>query len=94
MVSQPRRYRDPRGGPPRKGYDATIIPLLCEVWLKARDARALTSNQLPVAKRADILTRALAKTGIIARVKGDRYKKAPLEREWRFFACSIERKPS
>lgn len=68
LVSIPTKYRDPRGGPPRNGYEATVIPKLCEVWLKARDAGALTKNQEPVAKRAEILTRALASTGIIALV--------------------------
>lgn len=68
LVSTPTKYRDPRGGPPRNGYEATAIPKLCEVWLKARDAGALTKNQEPVAKRAEILMRALASTGIIALV--------------------------
>jgi hypothetical protein len=68
LVSSPTMYKDPRGGLPRNGYQAAIIPMLCEVWLKARDAKALTKNQEPVAKRAEILTRALARTGIIALV--------------------------
>lgn len=68
LVSTPIRYKDPRGGPPRNGYDATVLPRLCEVWLKAREAGALTKIQEPVAQRAEILTRALANTGIIALV--------------------------
>jgi P63C domain len=66
LVSEPRKYRDPRGGPIRIGLDATLLPQVCEVWLKARDGEALTKIQLPVADRADILMRGLAHTGIIA----------------------------
>ena len=67
-VSKPIRYRDPRGGPIRVGMEATLLPRLCDVWLKARDADALTKIQIQVADRADILIRGLAHTGIIALV--------------------------
>jgi hypothetical protein len=68
LLSKPCKYRDPRGGPIRIGLDATLLPQICEVWLKARDGVALTKGQLPVADRADILMRGLAHTGIIALV--------------------------
>lgn len=68
LVSGPLKYRDPRGGPVRMGLDASLLPQVCEVWLRARDAKALTKIQLPVADRADILMRGLAHTGIIALV--------------------------
>ncbi len=48
------------------GYDATILPLACDVWLKAREAGALKPNQLDKAQNAEILMRSLAKVGIIA----------------------------
>lgn len=66
LVSTPKMYRDPRGGPTRIGFEATLLPKVCEVWLRARDAKDLTKIQLPVADRADILMRGLAHTGIIA----------------------------
>jgi len=66
VVSAPRRYRDPRGGPLRIGIEASLLPKVCEVWLRARDAKALTKIQMPVAERADILIRGLAHTGVIA----------------------------
>jgi hypothetical protein len=47
-VSVPRNYRDPRGGPIRVGLEASLLPKVCEVWLKAREAKALTKIQLPV----------------------------------------------
>ena len=40
----PRKYRDPRGGPVRIGLDATLLPKVCEVWLRARDAKALEAT--------------------------------------------------
>jgi hypothetical protein len=68
LVATPRKYRDPRGGPVRIGLEATLLPKVCEVWLKARDADALTKIQRPVAARAEILMRGLAHTGIVALV--------------------------
>ena len=68
LVATPRKYRDPRGGPLRIGFEATLLPKICEVWLRARDANALTKIQIPVADRADLLMRGLAHTGIIALV--------------------------
>ena len=68
MVTDPVRYRDPRGGPVRIGIPAELIPRVCDVWLKARDAGELSKPQQAVAERADILMRGLAHTGIIALV--------------------------
>lgn len=50
------------------GYDARILPVVCEVWLKAREAGALQKQQLEKAQKAEILTRALAHVGIISLV--------------------------
>lgn len=50
------------------GYRAELLPEVCEVYLKARDAGTLAPIQRPVAKQADILMRALATVGIIALV--------------------------
>ena len=68
LVTEPRKYKDPRGGPIRIGFDASLLPKVCEVWLKARDSEALTTIQKPVAERAELLMRGLAHTGIIALV--------------------------
>lgn len=51
-----------------RGYDAQILPAICNVWLKAREAGALQGQQLDKAMKAEILTRALAETGIVALV--------------------------
>ncbi|OWK33646.1 P63C domain-containing protein [Sphingomonas dokdonensis] len=50
------------------GYRAEMLPQICEVYLKARDALALKPSQEHVAKQADILMRGLAKVGIVALV--------------------------
>lgn len=50
------------------GYRAEMLPQVCEVYLKARDAGALAPSQKHVAQRADILVRGLANVGIIALV--------------------------
>ena len=50
------------------GYRAELLPEVCEVYLKARDANSLAPNQRPVAQQAEILMRSLAKVGIIALV--------------------------
>jgi hypothetical protein len=68
LVSSPRKYRDPRGGPIRIGIEAPLLPKICDVWLQARDAKTPTKIQFPVAERADVLMRGLAHTGIIALV--------------------------
>ena len=49
-----------------RAYDASVLPAVCDVWLKARTANALQKQQLSKAQHAEILTRALAQTGIVA----------------------------
>jgi hypothetical protein len=68
LLTQPVLYRSKKGGKPARGLDATLIPRVCEVWLRARESGVLKSNQLGIAARAEALMRALAKTGIIALV--------------------------
>jgi hypothetical protein len=50
------------------GVQATLLPEICDVWLKARDAGILKGKQLITAKKADIIMRGLAHIGIIALV--------------------------
>ncbi len=49
-----------------RAYDASILPAVCNVWLRAREAGKLQKQQLGKAQKAEILTRALAETGIVA----------------------------
>lgn len=59
---------EPKGGRGLIGFgvEATVLPQICEVYLKARDAGALLPSQEHIAAQADILMRSFAKVGIIA----------------------------
>lgn len=65
--SRPIRFQTPNGSR-ASGYRADLLPDVCEVYLKARDAGVLPRNQDHVAKQAEILIRGLANIGIIALV--------------------------
>jgi hypothetical protein len=54
--------------PTRKGFPAALLPEICNVWLKARDAKVLIRKQILTAEVADILMRGLAHVGVIALV--------------------------
>lgn len=61
----PIRYRTQHGNI-AYGMDATLLPKICNVLLKARDADALHPSQVPLATQADLIMRGLATVGIIA----------------------------
>jgi len=50
------------------GYTAEILPLLCKVYLDARQDKVLKSQQLPNARAAEILLVSLSKIGVVALV--------------------------
>lgn len=49
-------------------FDAQILPLLCKVYLDAREAKSLTPQQLPLARASEVVLLSLSKIGIIALV--------------------------
>lgn len=65
--ARPVAFRTPSGNK-ASGYRAELLPLVCEVYLQARDAGVLPTNQDHVAIQAEILIRGLAQVGIIALV--------------------------
>lgn len=67
-LAQPKAYVDKRGGLPAHGFDAALLPEICEVWLRARDAHVLSEAQARVAEKADVLMRGLARVGVVALV--------------------------
>lgn len=67
MAESPVSYRLPSGSRAH-GYPAEILPLVCEVYLEARQEKALTRNQQPIARAAEVLLRGLARIGIVALV--------------------------
>lgn len=67
MIINPIGFTLPNGGN-AYGYDATILPEICEAVLKAREDGILQKQQLHIAKQCEILVRGLATVGIIALV--------------------------
>jgi hypothetical protein len=67
--SRPLAFTLPRGGR-AKGYRAELLPVVCDLYLKARQEKKLprSGNQDHVAAQAEILVRGLAQVGIIALV--------------------------
>jgi hypothetical protein len=66
---RPIRFTPPHGGNPVLGIPAKALPEICTAWLKAREARELTTDrQLATAQIAEIIMRGLAHVGIIALV--------------------------
>lgn len=51
-----------------QGLEATILPEICDVWIKARTKDALTSKQEEIAERAYVLLKGFAHVGITALV--------------------------
>ncbi len=72
-VLNPINY-EAKSGKEARAYRAEILPLLCDVYLEARNSvkdngnPVLTSKQIPVALSAEFLIRSLSKVGIIALV--------------------------
>jgi hypothetical protein len=64
----PVAFRSPQGGGRAFGYDAMLLPMVCEVYLKARDAGAILRSQRHIVEACDLLMRGLARVGIIALV--------------------------
>ena len=61
-------YQD-ESGKSFQGFDAIIIPLVCELYILADEAGAVTyKNQKDTAMQASIIIRSLAKVGIVALV--------------------------
>lgn len=48
------------------GFDAQLIPAICQVYLEAERFGALLKSQIPFVEQARLITYALAKTGIAA----------------------------
>lgn len=68
-LSEPIKYRPVQGsGSGTNGVDATLLPEICEVWLRARRDKALVPGQEHIARQAEILMGGLATVGIIALV--------------------------
>ncbi len=68
ILSQAINFKIPGTSYTGKGYEVTLLLDICDAYLRARDAKVLAGPQLDLAKKAEIITRACAKVGIIALV--------------------------
>jgi hypothetical protein len=50
------------------GYRAELLPVICEIYLAARQGGSLPPNQQHIARQAEVIVRGLATVGIIALV--------------------------
>lgn len=60
-------YTD-KNGNESNGYNADILPLMCKMYLDARNEKVLKIQQQPLARASEILLLALSKVGITALV--------------------------
>ena len=67
-IAKPIRFRAPTGGSLATGYEAEILPEICEAVLEARQAGALQKQQMHIAAQCEALVRSFAKLGIVALV--------------------------
>ena len=67
-IKSPIRFQAPTGGSVATGYEATILPDICDAVLASRLAKSLRPQQAHIANQAEILVRGLARVGIIALV--------------------------
>jgi len=58
-------YED-KNGKNIEGYNATILPLMCKMYLDARQQKALKTQQLPLARASEILLIGLSNIGVTA----------------------------
>ena len=61
----PIKYKT-KNGNIANGLEASLLPKVCNVFLKARDSGDLYKSQIPMSVQADIIMRGLAEVGIVA----------------------------
>jgi len=61
-------FSEKNGGGLSSGYNALILPMLCKVYLDARQEKVLKQQQLSLARASEILLLGLSNIGIIALV--------------------------
>jgi hypothetical protein len=66
LLNNPVKFTPLHGGQAAYGFKATVLVDICDAVLQARKEGKLKDNQLSLADQCEILTRSLAKTGIIA----------------------------
>lgn len=67
-LSEPVEYQPIHGGRTAHGYEATLLPEICYVFLDAKKHSDLKSSQMHLAEAAEMLVRGFAHVGIVALV--------------------------
>lgn len=67
-IMSPIRFKAPHGGSYATGYEATILPDICDAVLASRSKGKLHYQQMHIADQAEIIVRGLARVGIVALV--------------------------
>jgi hypothetical protein len=62
------QFHSPPRPQPAHGYEATLLVEICDLYLRARDAKLLKPSQQRMARMAEVIVRSCAKVGIIALV--------------------------
>ncbi|MEL7398219.1 MAG: hypothetical protein AAFN44_17800, partial [Pseudomonadota bacterium] len=65
-ITSPIKFRASTGGTIATGYEAELLPEICDAVLEARSAGALQKQQLHIAAQCEALIRSFAKVGIVA----------------------------
>lgn len=68
LLAQPIAYQVPGNPAIAKGITAEALPMICDVWIKARDEKVLTLPQVKTANLCEALRNGLAATDIAALV--------------------------
>jgi len=67
-LAEPIEYQPMHGGRTAHGYEATLLPEICYVFVDAKKHESLQKNQAHLAEAAEILIRGFAHVGIVALV--------------------------
>lgn len=67
-LARRRIYRAKKGGAAAYGIEATLLPRICNLYLRLRDDDKLTASQVRLSLQADLISRGLAEVGVIALV--------------------------
>jgi hypothetical protein len=85
IMAQTIRFSIPGSPMESNGFEATLLLDICDAYLRARDDGELHEAQEHLARKAEVITRACAKVGIIALIdEATGFQKYRAERELQF----------
>jgi hypothetical protein len=85
ILDQTIRFSIPGTNMESNGFEGTLLLDICDAYLRARDDRKLHESQTDLARRAETITRACAKVGIIALIdEATGFQKYRASRELQF----------